>query len=423
MESIIAIRKINEKQEPSIRRFFVGCALFLITLGFILDSPKEIIEGFYQIITQSDALITDYLAIAGIGATFINSGLIMLITQLIMRKIKLKINGFFIAGILITTGFAFFGNNIINILPIYLGGYLYAKYQEESFARVFVITIFATSLSPLVTEFYYMFDVSITTRLILSITAGTAIGFVMPVLSAHMLKVHDGYNIYNVGLTSGIIGIIVIAIVRAYGYDITSRNVLSTEYDLVLKLLMIVFFLSLIYKGYILNGKSFKGYKDLLHYSGRLVTDFVFLTGYGLTFINMGIMGLIGMSYVMITKGSFNGPVIAGLVTLCGFSSFGNHPKNSIPIMLGVIIASFTNIWQINSVSMVITGLFSTTLAPIAGVHGWFVGIVAGFVHTAVVMNIGYLHGGVNLYNNGFAGGIVASVLVPIIDAFKKETR
>ncbi|MFP4173099.1 MAG: DUF1576 domain-containing protein, partial [Candidatus Hydrogenedentota bacterium] len=31
------------------------------------------------------------------------------------------------------------------------------------------------------------------------------------------------------------------------------------------------------------------------------------------------------------------------------------------------------------------------------------------------------LHGGVNLYNNGFAGGFVAAFLTPIIDAFKKR--
>ena len=36
-------------------------------------------------------------------------------------------------------------------------------------------------------------------------------------------------------------------------------------------------------------------------------------------------------------------------------------------------------------------------------------------------MNIGYLHGGMNLYNNGFAGGLVAAVLVPIIESFRKE--
>jgi len=32
-------------------------------------------------------------------------------------------------------------------------------------------------------------------------------------------------------------------------------------------------------------------------------------------------------------------------------------------------------------------------------------------------MNVGVLHGGVNLYNNGFSGGFVAAFLVPIIEA------
>jgi len=423
MENIIKIRKINEKQEPVVGKYFLLIAIALITLGVCSDSPKNIIDGFYQIIIQSDALITDYLAVGGLGATFINAGLIMLINFLVMRKIKLKINGFFIAGMLVTTGFAFFGNNILNVIPIYLGGYLYAKYQEEPFSRVYVVTIFATSLSPLVTEAYYMFDLADITKLIISILVGVGVGFIMPVLSSHMLKFHDGYNIYNVGLTAGIIGTVIIAIVRGYGYDITSRQVLSTEYDSILKLVSVVFFISLIYVGYKLNGKTFKGYRDLMHYSGRLVTDFVFLTGLGLTLINMGIMGLIGTVYVMMMGGVFNGPVMAGLFTLCGFSAFGNHPKNSIPVMIGVFIAALTKVWQMNSVGMVITGLFSTTLAPIAGVHGALIGVVAGFIHTSVVMNVGSVHGGINLYNNGFAGGIVASVLVPMIDAFKKENR
>ena len=33
-----------------------------------------------------------------------------------------------------------------------------------------------------------------------------------------------------------------------------------------------------------------------------------------------------------------------------------------------------------------------------------------------VVMNVGYLHGGMNLYNNGFSGGFVAGILIPIFD-------
>jgi hypothetical protein len=33
------------------------------------------------------------------------------------------------------------------------------------------------------------------------------------------------------------------------------------------------------------------------------------------------------------------------------------------------------------------------------------------------------MHGGLMLYNNGLSGGIVAAVLIPLIDAFKKEKK
>ena len=42
---------------------------------------------------------------------------------------------------------------------------------------------------------------------------------------------------------------------------------------------------------------------------------------------------------------------------------------------------------------------------------------MAGFVHSSAALSVGFLHAGLNLYNNGFAAGIVASVLVPIIMA------
>jgi hypothetical protein len=36
---------------------------------------------------------------------------------------------------------------------------------------------------------------------------------------------------------------------------------------------------------------------------------------------------------------------------------------------------------------------------------------------------VGPLHAGLNLYNNGFAAGIVASVLVPVIIAIRSRTK
>ncbi len=104
-----------------------------------------------------------------------------------------------------------------------------------------------------------------------------------------------------------------------------------------------------------------------------------------------------------------------------GFSAFGKHLKNCFPIILGVLIAALITGYDLSSTGIIIALLFSTTLAPIAGSYGVGVGIVAGMFHLVLVTNVGIIHGGINLYNNGFAGGIVAGFLIPIVDAFKRE--
>jgi len=79
--------------------------------------------------------------------------------------------------------------------------------------------------------------------------------------------------------------------------------------------------------------------------------------------------------------------------------------------------------WSPSDPGAILAALFGTTLAPIAGTFGPFVGILAGFIHLSVVMNVGFLHGGMNLYNNGFAGGIVAAVFISVLGAFIKIDR
>jgi hypothetical protein len=116
--------------------------------------------------------------------------------------------------------------------------------------------------------------------------------------------------------------------------------------------------------------------------------------------------------------GDFNGPIIGGLITLSGFSAFGKHFKNSLPILLGVYLSTLAKPWNASDPSMLLTALFGTNLAPIAGSYGIFWGIITGFIHSSVVPYVGAGHGGLNLYNNGFAAGIVAAIMLPIIKIF-----
>ena len=73
--------------------------------------------------------------------------------------------------------------------------------------------------------------------------------------------------------------------------------------------------------------------------------------------------------------------------------------------------------------SLQLAGLFGTTLAPISGHFGWPFGILAGFIHSALVLQTGGPVAGLNLYNNGFSGGIIAIVLYPTITAIVRHRR
>ena len=133
----------------------------------------------------------------------------------------------------------------------------------------------------------------------------------------------------------------------------------------------------------------------------------------------MGLTGSIGMIYVLAIGGSLNGPLIGAILTIVGFAAYGKHPRNIAPIMVGV----FMGRWRAQPAppipSSTLAALFGTTLAPIAGRFGFGWGIVAGFVHSTAALSVGPLHAGLNLYNNGFAAGIVASLLVPVILAVR----
>ena len=168
----------------------------------------------------------------------------------------------------------------------------------------------------------------------------------------------------------------------------------------------------------LINNKGIKGYKKILEASGRLVTDFTMEVNRYLVIFNIGLMGLISIGFVLLSGGKFNGPIVGGILTVMGFSAFGKHPRNVVPIMVGVYIASVVNKYEPSSTVAILTALFSTTIAPIAGEFGIFAGIFAGFMHKAVATNISLIHGGINLYNNGLAGGMVAAVLVPLYKSF-----
>lgn len=99
-------------------------------------------------------LISDYFIIGGMGATMLNAGLVTLASLLLTRRLGLTYSGLSVAAILIMGGFALFGKNLVNCLPILFGNWLFARYQKEKWNKYIVIGLFSTCLAPFVSFLY-----------------------------------------------------------------------------------------------------------------------------------------------------------------------------------------------------------------------------------------------------------------------------
>ena len=409
-------RIAGENNEQRIVFLTVVSVLFLC-FGLLLDRPSGIVAGLWNIIREPDYLITDYFVIGGVGAAFVNSGLLMLAFTVLLGTIRTDVHGLSFASVFTIAGFSFFGKNIANVWFIVAGVWLYAQVQREPFVKFLYVALFGTALSPMVSQIMFGLKGPFVFRL----AAGGAMGFVLPPLSTAMLSFHKGYNLYNIGFTAGLTGTVAISIYRSFGFIPQSRVIWSTGVDPMVAGFLVILFSGIFLSGYGMEHRSFRGLREIWSLPGRLLTDFVDLVGVGPTLMNMGINGLIFLTYLLVIGGDLNGPTIGGLLSIVGFSAIGKTAKNTLPVLFGVILGGMTTSWGLQDPPVQLAALFCTTLAPVAGSFGWIAGAVAGYLHSSVVLHVGILHAGFNLYNNGFAGGLVAAFLVPLIEAFARR--
>lgn len=393
--------------------------LYFILAGLFLQPPGEIWRGMITIIREPDFLITDYIAIGGIGAAFINAGVLALLSIAIVYVLGMEMSGHTITSCFLMFGFSLFGKNILNIWAIMMGICLYSYYHKTSITRYIYVGFYGTSLSPVITQIMQIGDLPLSLRLILSLFAGLCIGFVLPPLSTHTHYSHLGYSLYNVGFTSGIIAIVIVSLMKSFGIAAEARLIWSTGNDALFFRLLTFLFAGMIIIPLLVSKNVGKRYLEILKTYGISGTDYVKSEGFGPTLLNMGINGIVSTCMVLIVGGNLNGPTIGGIFTIVGFSATGKHIRNIFPIILGVVLGSYSKNWSLNEPNALLALLLSTTLAPVAGEFGFIAGILAGFLHSSVALNVGIVYGGMNLYNNGFAGGIIATFLVPVFQSIR----
>ena len=170
-------------------------------------------------------------------------------------------------------------------------------------------------------------------------------------------------------------------------------------------------------------------------------TDFSDKFGMPLCFINIAVYGLLFVAYLNLTfilpsifpflptGVGFTGPVVGAVLGALTFASDGQHPKNVAPIVLGyallnvivviICLVSGLNVpWTLSTHAYVRGVAFATGLCPISGKYGFRYGVIAGMLSATICTVTSNMHGGFVLYNGGFAAGLTALILIPLLDFY-----
>lgn len=413
---------MSDKSERNLYVLLFAMLLATAVFGIIADGPAKTFSDFLKLQITGARLIQDF-TVTGIGGALLNASLVGLIGLGVVRVSRISLAGPTIAGVFTMLGFGLFGKTPLNCLPIIAGVMLAARFARKDIGSYTLIAMFGTALGPLVT--YLMFETPLPPALAipLGLVLGVAAGALLPAIAGLMLQIHKGYNLYNVGFSCGFLGLFASSVLEAAGIMAPAEIVWNTAGHPLTTALIPAISLILVIAGLLMPRSPVKKIAHEVHrlqkLSGRLPTDFFDSTETGAPLVNMGLLGLATSAFVAIVGAPFNGPVLGGMLTVIGFGAFGKSLRNCWPVVAGVCIAVLVFGKNIADPGPILAALFCTTLAPIAGQFGIGAGMIAGFIHLVMVETTAAWHGGLNLYNNGFAGGLTASLIIGVLHWYR----
>ena len=220
--------------------------LLFAVLAPFFSSPREIFEGFIEIMLADHMLITDYFALAGFGAALLNVSAVTLITIALMDRCHIPLNGTGILAIGLMSGFSFFGKSVFNMWFILLGTWLYAKWSKQDFSKFLLISLFSTSLSPLISHLFFYHDTLSLINMLLSLFCGVLIGFVIPMMGPYAAYLLNEMTLYTSGFSVGLLCLVIVPILKSYGYQFNPVTVWTSGNNIPIGLMLGAFCLFLI---------------------------------------------------------------------------------------------------------------------------------------------------------------------------------
>ena len=433
------MKKIKSLSEGSFLKLFFAffSAAFLIA-AVCMSDRATMFSGLWQILSQPSKLSTNYFAVGGYAATFLNMGLVGLISLLLFVVFKGTPNNASTLAFILTLGFSSWGINILNIWPTVFGVIIYGLVKKEKMGTLVNAMLFSTGIAPLITDLMIRYPnaeaVGFNLAGIgLSLLVGFVIGFFLPAGLANSPKVHKGFDLYSAALPIGMTAFFLnatlfktLGVTLPAGADAAQLQVASQA---TVNIFCGTLFGLCIVFAFLLGCKP-RDYWKLLS-DPALVTNFSSTYGNATFLMNVGVFGLFILAYYNLIGASFNGVTFGIIFCMLSTCNSGSHPGNVLPIILGYAAASTVCGWlsslvggsfslAINAQAVCVGLCFANGLSPIADKYGWRYGFIAAVMHYLLVTSVPTLHGGFCLYNGGFTAALICIILVPELERFAR---
>ena len=449
------------ERELKSNSYYIKAICLFFSFAFLAAAPlgaayincwDDFFRGLFDILTLPAPLVTDYYQLGNLSAAFFNAALCGLSCSLLMILLNCDCQPSFLAGYFLVVAHCFYGLNFLNMWAPMLGILFFCHIMHLSFRDNLDMAMFSTAFGPFITEFLFRYNVSdhfivqepqfSWIGFLYVIIFSIFLGFAIPAMLPGALRLHKGYNLFNGGLAFGLLGLFL----YAYMYKTFSisppepfeqPNAIyeahGNSYQFFVVSFFLIVFLTLLFIGWYLNGKSFKGYGKLMKSSGHRAN---FFEEYGspMVFINLGVYGIMMLSYFFIVinlfdGAGFTGPTTGVILASITFVSQGQHPRNVWPVLSGFVVLSlfvstcemlfgFNVEWTLSTQAYMNGAAFATGLCPITGHYGKRFGMIAGFMCAVMCTSTSAIHGGFVLYNGGLTSGITALILVPLLEYY-----
>ena len=442
------MKKLATMEESRfLKLFFAAISVCFIIAAFIMPDRATMFDGLMKIWLGTCKISTNYFALGGFAATFLNMGIVGLICTALFFLPGAKANNVSTLGVLLTIGFASWGMNPVNMIPTILGVCLYALVKKEKIGAMSNAMLYSTGIAPLISDLLFRYPGTEYIGfnglgIVLALVVGAVIGFFLPAGMAFAPNIHKGYDHYSaavpIGMTAFFLRSVLYNVMLGQNPGQLGLSTLAAADVVSLPITNIfaitVFVLSIV--SALLMGCKPKDYWNLMKDSGKGVS---FTTKYGNApfLMNVGVFGLMIVAYFNLAgaldgKNMWTGMTFGIVWCMLATCNSGSHPRNVLPIMVGYIVTSYLFGWisgllgvenfalTIGSQSILIGLCYANGMSPISGQYGFGYGVLAGGLHYLLVTAVPDMHGGFCLYNGGFTAALICLLLVPQLEKFCK---